>query len=291
MSKLKKDVSIEQGCEKCGAPLSSHSHECPACFTTVGAPNVRQCSAASELDALLARYNTAARAAESRGAMREFRAFEQLLIDEGRVVVSLPAGVAHSLFSDPRMIYENYESLVAGGARVAAAENLDRDRCGAGGLLFGSYASKIRYGVLSLDCIGLPTYGDLYCELKLIAIQDRTTLLETNSYDFVKTHNLTVGNPMGPPGYQATWENRHLLALAKLGDQVLCGSTRDDWQQLLVKSDSINRANDDFIEAIIYGTFNAHSIVRVEPIGGRKMNKHERLLVKAAMEAFQKGAH
>jgi hypothetical protein len=170
--------------------------------------------------------------------------------------------------------------------RAPASPENDRHRCGVDGILFGSYASQIRQGVLSLTEKGLPTYGDVYCRLKAIAIEDRVSFLETNSYTFVKEHRLVPGGSI-PSGFRSIWKNRYQLALAKLGKSLSQRSAKADWQRLLVKSDGTDRSTDDFIEAHIYGGFNVDAIEEMQRVPkGRKRNDPAEIDARMAIEEF-----
>ena len=59
-------------------------------------------------------------------------------------------------------------------------------------MLFGTFV-KVRYGILSLTNEGLPSYGEVCCRLRRIAIEDRTSFLECNSFKFIAQHKLTPG--------------------------------------------------------------------------------------------------
>jgi hypothetical protein len=203
------------------------------------------------------------------------------------VVVCMPAPVARDLAADPRKIYLNYEALVAAGVRRPAMSDNDRQRCGVDGTLFGSLAGHLRCGVLSLTTQGLPTYGDVHCGLKEIAIKERVSFLEMNSYAFVRQTRLIAGDPI-PVGYRSTWSNRHELALAKLGRFLKPHSTKAQWQRLLVSTDGKDRANDDFIEAHIFGGFNVHAIEEMVEVKKHRQKKDPTTLdIRVALERFR----
>ena len=164
------------------------------------------------------------------------------------VVVAMPASVARDLVTDPRRIYANLETLVGAGVRRSPSLQDDKQRAAVVGILFGTYGRELRYGILSLTNEGLPTYGDVCCRLRSVAIQDRTTFLETNSYRFVEHHELYGSKPV-PRGYFAVWDNRHALAVAKVAKSLPCGNCVSDWQKLLVQTDGNDRSKDEFIEA------------------------------------------
>jgi hypothetical protein len=132
-----------------------------------------------------------------------------------------------------------------------------------GGLLFGFYASDVRYGILTCGVDGLPTYGDVHCRMKDVAVNDRVSFLETNSYRFVELYGVRPGQPL-PVGHRAVWDNRHLLAVAKLHAEVAPNQMESSLKSLLVRTDGVNRSGDEFIEAIIFGPFNVDALERME---------------------------
>ncbi|MEX0655321.1 MAG: hypothetical protein WD151_14455 [Phycisphaeraceae bacterium] len=155
------------------------------------------------------------------------------------------------------------------------------------GALFGSYGSEITYGALSLDSRGLPTYGDVFCRLRPVAVADRVSFLEKNSYAFIDEHN--IGNyDSWPPGHRAVWKTRHLLASAKLGHEIHSGQTVSDWQRLLISSDGKERNNDEFIEAHLYGGFNIHAIEAISIVDHSRLSRSQRLEAKVLQQAFEK---
>jgi hypothetical protein len=195
----------------------------------------------------------------------------------------MPASVARTLVFDPRMIYENVEALVGAGIRRPPSLQDDKHRAAVVGVLFGTYGRKVVYGILSLTGEGLPTYGDVYCRLRSVAIWDRTTFLETNSYQFVERHQLRAGMAM-PHGYFAVWGNRHHLVTAKIGQSLPSGNCVSAWQAILVHTDGKDRSKDEFIEAHIYDSFDIGAIEEMLP--NKRLSKDARIDVKLALEKF-----
>jgi hypothetical protein len=260
--------------------------QCPSCAHHLGAPNVRACSAAAETAALAARAKAAEKEATQRGCSEAAKEFRETIRKESGVVVALPAQVARQLLADPRSIYQNYEGLVESGTRTAARPADDSMRRSVGGLLFGSNANAIRYGVLSLDGSGPSSYGEVFCRLKDVTIQHRVSFTETNSYTFIDEHALAPGKDI-PKGHRAVWSNRDQLALAKLVKHLKKNQGKKDWARMLLRS-SGNRATDDFIEAHIFEGFNADSMQSVTTLPLKGMSKTSKLDARIALELFHK---
>lgn len=274
-------------CSICGAPLSASMRQCPTCRTDAGAPNVRRCRTVDNLKALLERVDASRTIASGIGCSKEFNELEATIKEKSGVVVSMSAGVARKLLEDPNSLYTDYEKLVGANARKPADFDNDRQRFAVGGLLFGSYADSIMYGVLSLTGEGLPTYGDVHCRLRSVTIDKRTSFLEANSYRFVRDHHIVAGDKL-PVGYMACWNHRHELVLAKLVGRLSTGQTEADWQSMLIQSDGRNRENDNFTEAHIFEGFDRNAIESLVAVIGKKLSRGERLDLDTAIHSFNR---
>jgi len=283
----KQNLAITDTCSVCGSSLVEALRHCPTCRNDVGAPNVRYCSATNNIKALNSRYSSARKRATLGGCLTEFESFEDLLKNDSGVVVSMPSGVARNLFESPKNLYTNYESLLGSSARLPANQDDDRHRYGVGGLLFGSYAGSIIYGALSLTEHGLPTYGNVYCKLRSVAIENRTSFLEANSYKFVQEHEVVAGEKL-PVGFFACWGDRYKLALTKLIERISSGRVSAEWQDILLHSDGKERDNDEFIEAHIFEGFDWNAIESVHRAPDVKMSRGEELDFDLAQRAFNK---
>jgi len=253
----------------------------------VGAPNVRSAASQSERSALKKRFEQAKRRARPSKLRQEFNNCFDAVGRSSGVVVAMPASVARRLVEDPREVFTNYETLVGAGIRRAAESQDDRQRCAVAGLLFGSYGTKIVYGVLSLNDQGVSTYGQVFCRLRNVAIQDRTSFLEENSYTFIKRHGLRPDSSI-PEGYRAVWENRDQLALAKVCDSLTTAQGAASWQKLLVRSDGRDRGNDDFIEAHVYGSFDVAAVEQLVLTTTKRMSHKDKIDARIAVELFEK---
>ena len=279
-------VKAGAACPKCGTRVSATLRHCPTCGTDLGPPNVRDAKAGHNLEALTSRFDKAKTRAALRGCSEICDRVLDLLERESGVVISMPAGVALKLVEDPNMIYQNYERLVGIGARKPAELDRDRQRSAVGGLLFGSYANMIRYGLLSLTGAGLSTYGEVHCRLRSVAIDERTTFLETNSFRFIDDHKITPDGQI-PGGYQSSWHDRHLLVMAKIADQVETGQTPVDWQNLLVFTDGQDRGKDDCIEAHIFDGFDVKAIESMVPVADKGLSGYQKTMRDIAIGQFK----
>ena len=279
-------LGAQSTCPHCSTALTGDEAQCPACGTSLGAPNVRACSVPTELSALEVRAKAAEGAAAQRGCLDAAQAFVEKIKTESGVVVSLPSIIARQMLSAPNTVYQTYETLVDSGTRTAATPDNDRMRRSVGGLLFGSYAPEIRYGVLSINNLGPSSYGEISFRLRDVTVQHRVTFMEWNSYKFVEQHQLSPGKEI-PKGYRSLWQNRDQLALSKLGPHLSSGQNATDWAALLLQSAG-DRSTDDFIEAHIFGPFNASSIQSVTYTPTKNASKESKLDARIALQLFQK---
>jgi len=203
------------------------------------------------------------------------------------MVVCLPAVIARTIASDSRQIYASYEALVGAGARSAARFADDSHRRFVAGALFGSFGDRIIYGALSLTSNVLPTYGEICCRLRPVSVDSRVSFLEENSFPFVEKHR-SLAPGKYPLGFRSVWQNRHLLAGAKLGHRLQPSDGPDQWQELLIHSDGKSRAKDDFIEAHLFEGFNVYAIESMEAVKGKNFKREQKNDVKIAMAAFAK---
>jgi hypothetical protein len=191
----------------------------------------------------------------------------------------------------PNTLYANYHRGVLAGVRKAAEADADRDRTVADAFMFGSYSDQITMAALSLTDTGLSSYGAYSMKLRDVAVTNRSTLLEENSFSFIPRHKLTIRTPI-PPGYRSTWAERARLAVAKLADFIAVAMKEAEFQSLLLV-DSGQRDTDSFIEVHIYGAFDREAI---DTVSGPRHKKRSRDIaiwevVKETMRTLNKSCY
>ena len=279
-----------QKCKECGSALSDQRRHCPACNADAGPPNIRLVQNQEFIKRLEESFFMAQERATLKGLAHEFDTTQELVRTVSCLVVSLPPDVARYLVSNKKSMYVNYESLVGSGSRLPAVYNDDRLRRSVAGILFGEFAKEIVYGALSMTGIGLPTYGAMQCKLKEIAVSKRTTFLIENSYNFVGSKPI---KSVDMAGWSSDWDNRDKLVMAKIGDSVSQTPSTQDVQNLIIRSDGVDREKDEFIEGHIYGGFNLDAIESMEIYPGIDVDRSEKNDAKLAMkgmEAYRKGS-
>jgi len=259
---------------------------CPKCQRDAGAPNVRLLDNVEEREALEARFQSAMVDAEKRDAGRAVRKFEEAVATASRAVVSVSADLLWNFLTRKRALYVPYQVQISSKIRKPAAFEEDRKRLSVDALLHGSLADRITYAALSLDGIGLRSYGVAALTISEETTSRNATLLEENSYDFVSNHRLLPGDPL-PFGHRCTWEDRSRLAVAKLGAQISRDTSDKVFPSLLLKTDG-RRSNDEFMEVHIFGRFDWQAIERIVVNKSAKVSAEERQLLKNSRDLAEK---
>ncbi len=247
-------------CPICDSSLPEVSDRCQTCQTHVGAPNVRLAARAEEQSALTARFNKAIDDAQARGIETVVSDFQRS-VQNSVVTVNCDLSFLKDFISRDTTLYANYHQGVRAGTRKAAEEAFDRQRSSVDALMFGSMASEIVFGALSLTCRGLISYGPACMQLREVTIRERASLLEENSYDFVKRHGIRPER-CKPYGYISIWSDRDKLAVAKHESSMTTSTTQDDYQGMLLFSDG-DRTRDRFIEVHIHRSFDHKAIEKI----------------------------
>jgi hypothetical protein len=113
--------------------------------------------------------------------------------------------------------------------------------------------------------------------LRDIAIANRATVLEENSFAFVQKH-CRISEQV-PLGYRTIWPKRHKLAVTKLGNRVTAATQPADFVGIFL-STAAERQADEFIEVHIYGPFDGNA---VESVAGNPDSGDEEERVVAAI--------
>jgi len=182
-------------------------------------------------------------------------------------------------FTKDNTIYSTYSFRIRGQTRKPASLKEDRQRRGVEATLFGGYAEEIRYAALSVNGSGPKSYGPYSMKLKDVAMAERSTLLEDNSYQFVTKHKIIAGAEI-PLGYRAVWADRHKLAVAKLYKKITTQTSENEFEKILLFSEG-NRSTDEFVEVHIYGAFDNKA---VESVKGKFPQKEGRARIKKVKE-------
>ncbi len=271
-------------CIECGTKVPDNLSNCPTCDKFIGYPNVRTAERRSNTNALEARYDKAWERAKLDGNVTNLKSFEAAMHKTCVVMNVYIDFLCHFLTSE-KELYSTYNLQVRGKIRKPAIEKNDKHRRTIDAMLFGGYGEEIRYAALSLDGIGPCSYGPYSMQLRDIAIRKRASLLENNSFHFVKKLDIRPGDEF-PHGYRSTWNDRHKLAVAKLADKINSKTAKDDFAKILLFSEG-DFNTDEFIEVHIYGSFDNNAIESVK--GSSKLkNKSEKALLAIVKDHLKK---
>lgn len=216
----------------------------------MGYPNVYLAELPEEQEALNARYTEVVACADRRKALEALQMFEAA-VKKSSAVVSMSSERFRSMAVNQNELYSNYDQVVRAGTRRPAIAKNDQTRRAVDGKLWGTAAPDIRYAALSLDGRGLRSYGDCYVELKESFIAHRTSVLEENSFDFIKDLTMLADCPLG---YRSNWHDRYRVAVAKCGDDIIQSTSASEFPSFLLTAGD-SRANDKFVEVHIHGGF------------------------------------
>jgi len=273
-------------CNNCNAIIEWDMDRCLVCGHDVGFPIARKLKQQKEQDALQRRYGRAIDDAKDRAVEERVTAFEQAVQSKSQAVINVWPSFLANFLNGSRALYAGYTLQVTGGLRKPASMNEDRQRSGTEGTLFGTtLARKICYAALSLDGTGLVSYGDCAFTLVEAAARAKATLLEENSYTFVREHKIFSRDEI-PAGYRAVWEDRHKLAVAKLANNIDQNTSESAFAGLLLYSDG-DRKTDSFMEVHIYGSFDYQSVNGVRIPKPEKSLSHD----KPNLERIRDWAH
>ena len=243
-------------CSNCGNQAAEHETACE-CGNFLGYPNVRKALAADEEQELLGRSQKAWAAADAIGARDRLAAFSDAILADSVAIVGRDLGTLDALAKSDNVFYIGYHRQVRAGARRPEENKWDAIRQQIDAAMFPNYFENILFASLSLDGVGDTNYGLYFIRLRDNMIRMRASVFEGNTIVFADRHNLRLADPV-PPGYRASWGERHVLAVSKLHDQVSPSTEPADFPTILFKPNSAGDA--EFIEVHIYGNLGVSSI-------------------------------
>lgn len=223
---------------------------CEKCGHNLGPPNVNVVNTEVEINALQKRYDDAKKYSSNNGTTKVLGDFEDYFNANVKAVINMPLGLLYNWIGQSSA-YKSYHRAVELGIRGIANQDDDRKRSVIDGFLNGTYGKDIVYAALTLNSKGLVSYGTSSVILNDLAIRSRSSTLEENSYDFVETHNINLATLEIPVGYRSSWLNKQKLAVAKLYKELTKGSSKTDFENLVLFSEG-DRTSDKFIEVHIY---------------------------------------
>lgn len=245
-------MPVSLTCSYCGNEVPQPSPCCPHCGRPGLFWNVVAAAEPDERAALERRYQAARKDAIARKADGPLQGFEDAVAGS-RAVISRSRSEVLRLAASTRQLYATYYQLIQAGVRLPDGDDWDIVRELADTVLFPHYKQEMRFGALSLDCRGLPNYGECSIVLRDDLIADRTSVFEENSALFMERHDIKISRkPNLPKGYRTTWADRARLGVAKLHGRFDSTTTPDKYSRILLSAGGSSE-DDDFIEVHIFG--------------------------------------
>jgi len=251
--------------------MSIYQLECPICHNqndiTVSVcsscgsiskytANVRRALIPSEVAKLDANYKVAKEILRDKMLKREGALFESEVQVKGKAVINLDFKYLWEWLMHGSTDYMSYRRLVLQNIRPRATFLNDNVRSSVETALFGSEVDII-YAALTVNDLGLSSYGPISVVLHAKQIEKRTSLLEKNSFLFIEDAiglGWNLFKPL-PTGHFAPWTKRSKLAINKVYQQITQNISEGEMAQLVLKSTG-DRSLDDFFELYIYGQIN-----------------------------------
>ena len=268
-------MSATRECKLCNNPRPRSASLCPHCGRPGLYPNVEDAEDLAERAELDVRYQAALTDTASRGAEQAFNAFEAAAANSQAVLARSPGELLRLATSDHE-IYATFYELIEGGVRAPQSDHWDFRRQVADAALFPNYFRHIRFAALSLDGIGLSSFGACSIALRDEMIAHRASVFEENSVLFVEHHGVATGNRAGsvlpgtvPPGYRAIWNDRAKLCAAKLHPRIDAGTGSGEYSGLLMRQGATSEDH-EFVEAHIFGPMTARTFEEVTVSKRRK---------------------
>lgn len=253
--------NIPQPCHKCGYVDPGRSWANPKCRNCRAdppdgsAPNVLK--AIEERPFLDSRYEHARSSISQAGYEHRL---DQLatLFTQTKAVVAMPLGWAVRLLTDPNLRHMPYGPLVDDGSMAPAAPADDIERTVVDYYFYGRHGAMVVHGALSLDGLGACSFGNAHLTLDDLAIADRATVTEDDSFKMADRHVRGPQRAM-PPGYISTWAERHKLLATKYVDELARGDDLAAQPRWVIRGHA-PREEESFFEVHIYDGFHRDSV-------------------------------
>jgi hypothetical protein len=266
-------MPVTRHCNFCNNSLPRSASVCSHCGRPGLYPNVEDADDHDERAGLERRYQTALTESAARGADQALKDFEAAAANSKAVLARSPSELLRLATSDHE-IYATFYELIEGGVRVPESDHWDFRRHVADAALFPNYFKHIRFAALSLDGIGLSSFGSCSITLRDEMIAHRASVFEENSVLFVERHAVAIGKravPPGavPPGYRAVWTDRGRLCSAKLHSGIDAATGPVEYARLLMRQGS-GPEDHEFVEAHIFGPMTVRTFEEVSVSKRRK---------------------
>ncbi|HEX7185075.1 MAG TPA: hypothetical protein VF756_24820 [Thermoanaerobaculia bacterium] len=243
-------------CEFCKNNIPVTEERCPHCGRVGKAPNVKAAEAESEKQALDERYQASLWDADGRRCRDVVDAFEAAAAGS-QAVINCRLEVLERLASWDGEIYASFYQRLEGGIQLPYGDRWDHLRQLADAALFPLYFRQIRFAALSLDGVGVKSYGPCSVALKEELIAHRSSVFEDNAAVFLRDRGYQV-----PAGSRAVWRERSKLCVAKLAFRLQANTRPDEFAALLLEQGATPE-HDRFVEVHVWGPLTVRTFERV----------------------------
>jgi hypothetical protein len=248
-------------CAFCGNEFSLALEQCPHCGRAGTVPNVKAAEEEAERQALDQRYRAAFRKAADRGCQTRLGDFEAALAGS-KAVINCRLELLERLASSDQELYASYYQRLKAGVQAPYGGVWDRLRQLADAALFPLYAEQIRFAALSLNSVGVHSYGECSLVLREPLIAHRASVFEENSAVFLRARAYRLS-----PGHRAAWAERSKLCVAKLAAEIQETMGSDDFPGVLLRQGAIPE-EDHFIEVHVWGSLSRRTCERAVLVRG-----------------------
>ncbi len=260
-------MTIQVQCEHCKHEFPITSSRCPHCARPGRFPNVELASLPDEVEALDRRYDEVIGQAERRDSEAEVLAFEAEAA-RSKAVIARSRHETKRLATSDHEVYATYHQLTEIEFRIPGGDQWHLLRNLTDLALFGDYMKEIRFAALSLDGLGLMSYGDYAWGLREEMIAHRASVFEENSVMFMDRMDIRLADAdQLPAGHRATWADRAMLCVAKLASRIDGDTTPEVLPELLLRQGR-NPESDAFVEVHVGGPMTVRTLERIIPKRG-----------------------
>jgi len=201
--------------------------------------------------------------ASARGARGALEAFEAVIATSKAVMVR-PLSELDRLASSDKELVSTFYKLLGAEVRLPHGNEWDCLRRIADEVLFPGYKEEIRFAALTLDGIGLPSYGECSFVLRDDMIAHRASVFEENSTVFLRDRSFEL-----TPGFRASWAQRAKLGIAKHAHEIEADTNPSRFPRILLWA-GLKAEDDEFVEVHIWGPLSVRSMERVVLKASRK---------------------
>ncbi len=142
------------------------------------------------------------------------------------------------------------------------------------------HLDKLHYAAISLDGVGLDSYGDCTVTLREKMISHRASCFEGNTaLIYEKTHDFS-------DCLRSSWAKRTKLCAAKIAGKLDESMSSNDFPGILL-SKGASQDDDEFVEVHVFGTMTAQTFQSVA-IDSSKLPREQKTLSRAVKEKLAK---